>query len=259
MCLLLVAHDCCPGYRLVLAANRDEFHARPTAPAAYWDDAPHIFGGRDLEAGGTWLAADAHGRFATITNVRSGGARGGGRRSRGLIVRDFLDGDADATSFLDKLSPTAGDYDGFNVIAYDGATLGWYSNQVVRPRRLERGIYTLSNALLDTAWPKTERLREGFGAIIGARPDDIVETLLALLRDQHLPHDKALPHTGVGLAMERLLASIFIRGEHYGTRCSSVLTIDVDGHLTFHERRYDQAGAACGDTRIAFELDPTSA
>lgn len=257
MCLLLVAHDCCPGYRLVLAANRDEFHARPTAPAAVWHDQRNVVGGRDLEAGGTWLAADTEGRFATITNVRAAHGRRAARRSRGLIVSDFLSGRDSAEDFTASLADSGDDYDGFNVLTYDRRTLCWYSNQTPAPRALEPGIYTLSNALLDTVWPKTARLREGFGRMLGAQPEDIVENLLSLLRDAHLPDDDELPETGVGHAMERILASIFIRGESYGTRCSTVLLIDLDDRLTFHERRYDVDGVASGDSRIEFDLPPT--
>jgi uncharacterized protein with NRDE domain len=253
MCLLLVAHDCCPGYRLLVAANRDEFHDRPTAAADWWDDRPHVLGGRDLEAGGSWLALDRRGRFATITNVRAGRIVPG-QRSRGLIVNDFLDGEADAATFSADLARDGAAYAGFNVLAYDGAALTWYSNEAPAPRRLERGIYTLSNAQLDTAWPKTERLRAGFGDILGNVPEDIVTTLLDLLRDDIAAHDHALPDTGIGLAMERVLSSIFIRGPRYGTRCSTVILIDDRGRLTFHERRYDRDAAAAGDTRIAFEL-----
>ncbi|MCB1747485.1 MAG: NRDE family protein [Gammaproteobacteria bacterium] len=273
MCLLLVAHDCCPGYRLLVAANRDEFHDRPTAAAEWWADRPDILGGRDLEAGGTWLALDRHGRFATITNVRAGRIAPG-QRSRGLIVNDFLAGDDGADAFTATLARDGAAYAGFNVLAYDGDSLSWYSNAAGAPRTLERGIYTLSNAQLDTAWPKTERLRAGFGRMLaevshatpaasagvgadrgpGAAPDDIVATLLDLLRDDVAAHDHALPDTGIGLAMERVLSSIFIRGPHYGTRCSTVILIDEHGQLTYHERRYDRDAAIAGDTRISFEL-----
>jgi len=258
MCLLLVAHDCCPGYRLVLAANRDEFHTRPTAPAARWEDFPDIIGGRDLEAGGTWLAIDTRGRFATLTNVRSPQGPQRGRRSRGLIVSDFLRGDRTAGVYADDLASVGADYDGFNVLVYDPGALHWYSNQAHVPRVLGPGIYTLSNALLDTVWPKTERLRAGFGHLLGTQPDDIVENLLDLLRDQHLPDDGVLPETGVGLAMERILASIFIRGDAYGTRCSTVVLIDQDDRVTFHERRYRSDATVSGDTRLEFELPVTT-
>ncbi|MGE0485712.1 MAG: NRDE family protein [Gammaproteobacteria bacterium] len=258
MCLLLVAHDCCPGYRLLVAANRDEFHDRPTAAAEWWDDRPTTLGGRDLEAGGTWLALDRRGRFATITNVRAGRIVPG-QRSRGLIVNDFLDGNDAAFDFTTTLAADGDAYAGFNVLAYDGNALCWYSNASGAPRLLERGIYTLSNAQLDTAWPKTERLREGFGRILGEAPDDIVTTLLELLRDDVAAHDHALPDTGIGLAMERVLSSIFIHGSHYGTRCSTVILIDEQGRLTYHERRYDRDAATAGDTRISFELPAPAA
>ncbi len=255
MCLLLVAHDCCPGYRLVVAANRDEFHDRPTAPAAAWDDHPHIIGGRDLEAGGSWLALDHRGRFATITNVRSGHP-GPGARSRGLIVNDFLDGTTAAADYAATLAGDADAYAGFNVLLHDGRELCWYSNQSGEgPRSLARGIYTLSNALLDTAWPKSERLRAGFGEIVDAGDrDHMIAQLLTLLRDEHRPPDGALPDTGIGHAMERVLSTIFIAGSGYGTRCSTVILIDEQDRLTFHERRYDAHASVSGETRLAFEL-----
>ncbi|MEQ8231479.1 MAG: NRDE family protein [Gammaproteobacteria bacterium] len=255
MCLLLVAHDCCPGYRLVVAANRDEFHDRPTAAAAPWEDHPQIIGGRDLEAGGSWLALDRRGRFATITNVRAG-IPAGGARSRGLIVNDFLDGEAGARDYAAQLARDAAAYAGFNVLLHDGAELCWYSNAADHgPRGLARGIYTLSNALLDTAWPKTERLRAGFGSVVGATDrEEMIGHLLELLRDEARPPDGALPDTGIGHAMERVLSSIFIAGSGYGTRCSTVVLIDEQGSLTFHERRYDARARVSGDTRLAFEL-----
>ncbi len=256
MCLLLVAHDCCAGYRLVVAANRDEFHDRPTAPAARWDDHPGIIGGRDLEAGGTWLALDQRGRFATITNVRSGRALPAGARSRGLIVNDYLFADVAPDAYASALARHGNDYAGFNLLAYDNGALCWYSNQAGEPQRLDEGIYTLSNAALDTAWPKSERLRAGFAALFDAPPSAPVDALLHLLRDGQRADDDALPDTGIGHAMERVLSSIFIEGEGYGTRCSTVILIDDAGQVTFHERRYDRHGEPSGDTRIGFELPP---
>ncbi|MGR8920046.1 MAG: NRDE family protein [Gammaproteobacteria bacterium] len=259
MCLLLVAHGCCAGYRLVVAANRDEFHARPTDAAARWRDRPHVIGGRDGEAGGTWLALDEGGRFATITNVRATASPIGKPRSRGLIVTDFLDGAAAPAAFLDGLAADGTRYEGFNVLAYDGATLGWYSNQAPPPRLLEPGIYTLSNALLDTAWPKTERLREGFAHLFDSDPGHPVEALLDLLRDGMPAPEDELPDTGIGSAMERVLSSIFIEGDSYGTRCSTVILISDAGRATFHERRYAPAGEVTGESHFEFEVPPTSA
>lgn len=254
MCLLLVAHNCCAGYRLVVAANRDEFHARPTAPAAFWDDADDILGGRDLEAMGTWLACDRRGRFATITNVRSLHGPQAGRRSRGLIVTDFLHGDDRAPVFTRAMADSGEHYDGFNVLAYDGADLSWYSNQVGDATTLQEGIYTLSNAALDTAWTKSERLRAGFAATFSPPLHDPVETLLALLRDgDELANAMRAGGSGAQSAAD-LQSAIFISGEQYGTRCSTVLLIDDNNHLTFHERRYDAATRICGDTRHEFEV-----
>jgi uncharacterized protein with NRDE domain len=259
MCLLLVAHNCCAGYRLVVAANRDEFHERPTAPAARWEDLPQIAGGRDLEANGTWLAVDQRGRFATITNVRSGKPLRANARSRGLIVNDFLTGDRTPTQFSAALARYGDEYHGFNLLSYADAELVWYSNQAAAPQRLKDGIYTLSNAQLDTAWPKTERLRKGFADFIARFPAAPVEGLLEILRDGRKADHSELPDTGIGQDMERVLSSIFIEGGSYGTRCSTVILIDEAGQLTFHERRYDGSSAVSGDTRISFELAPSGA
>lgn len=257
MCLILAAHDCCPGYRLVVAANRDEFHDRAAAPATVWDDHQHIFGGRDLAASGTWLAIDRSGRFATITNVRSGRAVPPSARSRGLIVNDFLTANSSAWEFARRLAVHGNDYAGFNVLVYDNE-LCWYSNRGPGPERLAPGIYTLSNALLDTAWGKTERLRAEFGHIVAAQSTQAatVDHLLAALRDETRAADHELPQTGIGTAMERALSSVFIRGDYYGTRCSTVILINEDDRLVFHERRYDAAGNSNGDTRVEFELIP---
>ncbi len=254
MCLLIAAHRACPGYRLIVAANRDEFHGRATAAASHWQDQPAILAGRDLEGGGTWLGLHVAGRFATVTNVRSATGVRPGRRSRGLIVNDFLLADHDAGSHTRQLMPAAGDYDGFNLLAWDGAALSWLSNQASAPRTLAPGIYTLSNAMLDTPWPKTERLRRYFMEVMGRDARDPVPALLAVLRDTVQADDALLPETGIGPERERWLSSIFIEGEAYGTRCSSVLTISDAGLVTFHERRYDGNGQVSGDSRFEFVL-----
>lgn len=252
MCLLLVAHDCLPDHRLVVIANRDEFHARPTAAAAWWDEPAGVVAGRDLEGGGTWLGLHARGRFATVTNVRSGDRVRRGPRSRGLIVNDFLCGDVSARQFSKALAVHGRDYDGFNLLAHDGDELCWYSNQTDSPRVLAPGLYTLSNAALDTAWPKTERLRAGFARVLATAPADLVGALLDLLRDAEPAADADLPETGVGHELERLLSSIFIAGGHYGTRCSSVVLVGRDGAVQFHERRYAADTAVSGDSHLTF-------
>lgn len=254
MCLLLAAHRAYAGYRLIVAANRDETHARPTAAAQHWQDQPRILAGRDLEGGGTWLGLNVAGRFATITNVRSGHALRSGPRSRGLLVSDFLLAHDDAPTYAAQLMPQAHAYDGFNLLVWDGDALCWLSNQAAAPRTLNAGLYTLSNAQLDTAWPKTERLRQAFVRVMDAAADDPVPDLLEVLRDKMRADDDQLPDTGIGRERERWLSSIFIEGEGYGTRCSSVLTIRDDGHVRFHERRYGADTHISGESRYAFEL-----
>lgn len=256
MCLLLIAHDCVPGYRLVVAANRDEFHGRPATPAGHWPGHTGLIAGRDLEGGGTWLGVTRYGGFATVTNVRAGHAVPRGRRSRGLIVTDFLTGDASAAAFADALSAQAQAYDGFNLLAHDGRELYWYSNagQPSAPQRVEPGVHTLSNALLDTSWPKTERLRTAFAGVVAGVRGTLVDALLDVLRDRRHAGDDDLPDTGVARDLERMLSPIFIESPSYGTRCSTIVTIDTAGRLCFHERRFDDGGAVTGDTRYEFEL-----
>jgi len=254
MCLVLIAHRACPGYRLIVAANRDEYHGRPTAAASHWQDHGKILAGRDLEGGGTWLGLHLDGRFATVTNVRAGHAVRRGPRSRGLIVTDFLLAAEDAPSHATRLMREARDYDGFNLLAWDGDTLSWLSNQADEPRTLGPGIHTLSNAQLDTSWPKTDRLRHGFSHVMAAHGHNPVPALLDVLRDNVRAADEYLPDTGIGYERESWLSSIFIEGAGYGTRCSTVLTVSDGGHVSFHERRYDAEAAISGDSRFEFEL-----
>ena len=244
MCLLLIAHQTCPGYPLVVAANRDEFHNRPAHAADFWSDYPHILGGRDAQANGTWLAIDKQGRLATITNISRGLDVGNTPPSRGLIVSDFLNGDTAANHFVTELADVGHLYQGFNVIARDHENLCWYSNDVQRPETLQPGIYTLSNASLHTAWPKTEALREGFARAKFRDPEDAIESLLDILH----------PHDDKTVATSDLHASIFINGNQYGTRCSTVVLIDDSGSATFHERRFDSSGGITGESRFTFEL-----
>lgn len=254
MCLLIAAFNAVPGYRLIIAANRDEFHARPAAAAEWWEDAPHILGGRDLEALGTWLACDRHGRFATITNVRDPHSATSQPRSRGLIISDYLGQSVSAAKYCAALADKGHQYAGFNVLAADASSLCWYSNHDAQPQTLDAGIYTLSNASLHTPWPKTERLRAGFQKVVEQQPADLSAPLMELLGDNLRADDHDLPQTGIPLAQERALSSIFIRGEHYGTRCSTVLAVSDSGHAQFHERRYDPSGERTGETLKSFEL-----
>ncbi|TXH04807.1 MAG: NRDE family protein [Nevskiaceae bacterium] len=252
MCLIALSWRAHPRYELALAANRDEFHHRPTAPAAWWADTPEVFGGRDLSQGGGWLAASRKRRLAAVTNVRRMVPPDPQSPSRGALVADFMRSTQSAAEFARRLRGRADAYAGFNLLLYDGDTLLYATNHDgFRSERLEPGIHAVSNATLDTPWPKLLRLR-GTLQDWSARAQDDDDTLFAALADDRRADDAELPDTGVGLEMERFLSPPFIRGPHYGTRASSVIRIDGDGVLHFAERRFAANGAPGGETRESF-------
>ena len=222
MCLIGLAYEVHPRYRLMVVANRDEFRERPTAPLHRWEEHPTILAGRDLRAGGTWLGVSETGRFAAITNYRDPREPRGGP-SRGTLVGDFLAGETSAADYLAALAARGGDYSGFNLLVLDGSGLWYYGNRGPAPRRLVPGIYALSNALLDTPWPKVVRLRNGLARHLLSSPEPDGATLLGLLRDPWQPPAESLPDTGVPAEWEGLLASAFIDGRDYGTRSSTLV------------------------------------
>jgi uncharacterized protein with NRDE domain len=236
MCLILVAWQAHPAFPLVVAANRDEFHQRPSAAAGPWPEAPAVFGGRDLEAGGTWLGVREGGRFAAVTNVREPGVPQG-RLSRGALPRDYLLGAATPAAFATAIQAEA--YSGFNLLLADGGELWWCSNRGGAPRRLEPGVFGLSNHLLDTPWPKVAKAKLRFTQALPVLP--AFQPFFELLADPEPAADEDLPRTGVPLAWERLLSSVFIQGETYGTRASTVVTRDLDGVFRMEERLFGPA------------------
>jgi uncharacterized protein with NRDE domain len=243
MCLIVVAYEVHPRYRLILAANRDEFYDRPTAAAAYWEDAPHLFAGRDQVHGGTWLGVTGSGRLAALTNYREPHAQRAEAPSRGGLVSGFLKPEIGAEDYLEGLRRDAGAYNGFNLLFGDPDRLFCYSNKSGQAVRLTPGIHGLSNHLLDTPWPKVVRARASLARVV-AGGEFSREELFALLGDTTQAPDEQLPDTGVGLELERLLSSIFIESERYGTRSSSLLLVDRDGRVTFVERSFEKGGEA---------------
>jgi len=241
MCLVLWAYCRHPRYRLVLAANRDEFYARPSAPAHRWPEAPDVLAGRDLEAGGTWLGVSERGRLALVTNYREPDRRATGRRSRGWLTRDFLLGSEPPAAYLERVLAEGNAYNGFNLLVGDTETLAYGSNRSDGIRVLAPGLYGLSNHLLGTRWPKVTRGLAAFETIL---QDDSIdpEVLLALLADCTPAPDETLPRTGLDLEWERRLSAIFVATSAYGTRSSTVLLWDKDGTLTFVERTYGSGG-----------------
>lgn len=255
MCLAVIALDAHPRYRLVVAANRDEFHARPTLPAAWGTDAvfTNILAGRDLEAGGTWLGVRHDGRFALVTNVREGGRHDPAARSRGELVPRVLTAAVPPDRALRDIADTQDRYNGFNLLVGDAATAFWMSNRSADRQRFTDGIHGLSNALIDTPWPKLActiaRVREWT-----ASGDLAIAPLFAALTDRTLVPDALLPSTGIPLDRERLLSAPFIVSDGYGTRCSTVFTIDRAGHARFHERSFAANGDMTGETSEEFAV-----
>ena len=255
MSLVVLAYHCHPDYRLLLAGNRDEFHARPAAGVAWWPDLPGVLAGRDLAAGGTWLGVDRRGRLGVITNFRDPGAHRPDAPSRGALIPRFLAADAAATDFAPGLAAAAQPLSGFSLLLFDGEQLVFAANRPApRTRSLAPGIYGLSNHSLDTPWPKLERTRRRLVAAIAAgRPPP--DRLLRLLRDREPAADHALPDTGVGRERERLLSSPFIVGDGYGTRCSTVVALGRDGTLRVDECRYAPDGEPVARTTVAFRTN----
>lgn len=238
MCLLLVALDAHPDYKLIVAANRDEFYARPAAPADWWHDHPQIFAGRDLQHGGTWLGVSRGGRFAALTNFRDPRAFKANAPSRGSLPRDFLIADHSAGAHVQTLAECSSIYNDFNLVLWDGAQACFFCSRGTYSAEISRGIIAVSNHLPDTPWPKVVRSKSGLGELL-AQPGALQrEAIFALLRDRNLAPDEALPDTGVGLALERELSPIFIAREGYGTRCSTLVTVDGRGRVEFEERGF---------------------
>lgn len=242
MCLILLSYDDHPTYQLVVAANRDEFFERPTAPAKFWSDHPHVLAGRDEVAGGTWMGITRQVHWAAITNYRDPTPQVDAPRSRGHLVADYLKEPTNPADYLDRVADEASRYNGFNLLVGTPGELRYYSNRDGAVRPLAPGLYGLSNHLLDTGWPKVERGRRRLRALLQQERVE-PEALFALLHDTTQPDDERLPDTGIGLAGERVLSPMFIESEDYGTRSSTVLLLDRTGHVTFVERTFEEGEA----------------
>ncbi len=258
MCLIVLAWRSHPRYRLILAANRDEYFGRPTAPAAFWDDHLGVLAGRDLEAGGTWLGITPQGRFAALTNYRNPADKKTGAPSRGALVSDFLIGNAVPGEYLREVEKRAADYNGFSLLAGDTVSMYFFSNRGGHAARVEPGVHGLSNHLLDTPWPKVEKGKAAFSALLDKTFD--AEAALHLLDDTQRASNELLPSTGVSLELEERLSAIRIPAVGgSGTRCSTVLRFDEDGKVEFHERSYRENGSASGTVSYRFTVPPGKA
>jgi len=253
MCLLVLAWRCHPQYRAVVAANRDEFHARPAAPLAPWTDLPEVTGGRDLQAGGAWFAADSRQRFGIVTNFREFGRQRKSAPSRGGLIPAYLAGAHGPGETLRSLEVDAPGYAGFNLLLGDRDSLWYASNRADQfARELPPGIYGLSNEFLDTPWPKLVRVRERFTRLLespAARDrQDLVAQLLEMLSDREMAAPESLPAGDLPPEWARKLSAPFVLDPGYGTRCSTILTLGNEGDLVLTERRFDAEGRMSGES-----------
>ncbi|AMB84118.1 hypothetical protein AWM79_01875 [Pseudomonas agarici] len=246
MCLIVFAWR--PGHAqpLIVAANRDEFYARPSLALAQWPQAPQVHAGRDLEAGGTWLGVGVGQRFAALTNIRDP-HQPPARRSRGELVARFLMGETAAADYLAEICAQSQEYAGFNLLLGTTDQLWHFNSHEAKPRQLTEGVYGLSNAGLDTPWPKLLKARAALSQTLN---DPRPANLLALLSDPAPASLVELPDTGVGLATESLLSSVFIASPSYGTRASTALIVNADGTRHLLERSFGPYGGHLGEVEL---------
>jgi uncharacterized protein with NRDE domain len=253
MCLLVLAWRCHPRFRLVVGANRDEFHARPAAPLAPWPDIAGVVGGRDLLANGAWFAVDARRRVGVVTNFREFGRRRRSAPSRGGLIPGYLSGDSAPEEYLRALETDAPGFAGFNLLLADHRSLWYASNRADQfARELPPGIYGLSNEFLDTPWPKLVRVRARFEDLIQSTTapglDAFDSALFAVLADREAAPPDSVPPGDLSPEWARKLSAPFVLDPGFGTRCSTVLTISNAGALRIAEHRFDASGAAAGQS-----------
>jgi len=255
MCLLIFANQADPRYPLVLAANRDEFHARPTAASEFWPEHPTLLAGRDLEQGGTWMGVTREGRFAAITNYRDPARTMPAPRSRGELPLAFLLGSLEPDQYLRELLPRAAEYAGFNLLVGTATNLWYLTNSLPpesrAPQRIPPGIHGLSNARLDTPWPKVELGKRRLGALLRAGAPDH-DTLAAVVADRGLADPRSLRLQGLEDSMDQVLSAQFITAGSYGTRSSTTLWLDRDGRFQWREATFDQRGEPSGSREQDF-------
>jgi uncharacterized protein with NRDE domain len=237
MCLIVFANNVHPKYKLIFAANRDEFYDRPTEQAEFWNDHPNLLAGKDLQAGGTWLGITKEGRFTAITNYRDLKNHRNDAPSRGKLTLDFLTSSISPEDYYNNLKSTLNDFNGFNLLLGSVDELYYFSNKTSDLQKIKSGIHGISNAILDTPWPKVEKSKRQLKSTIakeGLHPWEV----LNILDDSAIAKDNELPDTGVGLELERVLSPIFIKSEKYGTRSSNVVMVDKNNNVKFVEKTY---------------------
>ncbi|MBZ0200834.1 MAG: NRDE family protein [Ignavibacteriaceae bacterium] len=253
MCLLIFSYRDHPDYKLILAANRDEFYKRPTLPAQYWGSKSAIFSGIDEEAGGTWLGVNKKGKLAALTNYRDLKNLKPNAPTRGKLVSDFLEEKIEGHLFSDNLIKTADDYNGYNLVFGDANSLLYFSNITKKVEELNTGIHSLSNHLLNSSWPKSNKINSLFNEVI-TRKKFSVESLFEILTDTEIFDENLLPDTGLPKEVERAISPIFIVAPSYGTRSSTVVLIDNNNKLFFEEHTYDEKGIVTQSSKTTFKI-----
>lgn len=255
MCLILFSYNQYDNFPLILAANRDEYFERPTQAAHFWNDNPLILAGRDLKHNGSWLGITKQGRFAAVTNFREPSEKIASATSRGILVSEFLMSGVSAKNYLEDLLDHIDEFDGFNLLVGDINALYFLSSTEKTIKNIESGVYGISNGIFDCPWPKVIQGKLRLAEMMNT-PGQVDETaFFKLLADETVPLDDDLPDTGVGLEWEQKLGSIFVKADSFGTRCSTLLSIDADKQVRFIERNFDHAGNEDGTERYSFKLD----
>jgi len=256
MCLILFSYKSHPVYPLIFAANRDEFYERPTAQASFRKEPPDMLAGRDLKEGGTWLGMTKTGRMAAITNFRDLQNLKDGAPSRGGLVSEFLRGGKNPGEYIHSIKQIPDRYNGFNLILGDRSGFFCFSNADGVFHEISPGVHGLSNHLLDTPWPKVKQGRELLGNLTSKHQNPSPDEIFHILADTSKPADRHLPDTGIGLEWERLLSSIFIQSEIYGTRSSTIIFVDRKNNITFIERSFTAGSGEYKTVEFRFRINP---
>ncbi|NMC27578.1 MAG: NRDE family protein [Syntrophomonadaceae bacterium] len=238
MCLILMALDCHPKYKLIISGNRDEFYDRPTLPAHFWAEDPNILAGMDIVKQGTWTGITTAGRFAAVTVFREPKSYPSNMPSRGLLAAQYLKSRETGEEFMSHLVNRGNLYKGFSLLAGDVDTIYYLSNRENIVRKLDKGLHGLSNNLLDVPWPKVTRGLQSLSECLAHEEVNIAD-IWNIMANRDIPEDRELPDTGIGIELERLLGSAFITGSKYGTRATTVIMVDRHNRVRFWERSFE--------------------
>lgn len=255
MCILFIAVNKHPEFPLIIAANRDEFYKRPTTSSHFWDTTPQVLAGVDEEAGGTWMGINEQGYLSALTNIRAPELQKADAISRGFLVKDYLLSMPTNHEFEEQLHTSKDNYNGYNLLYGHWKDLHVYNNFEDRSQPLTSGFYGLSNANLNSPWPKINRGVQALESYCQSHNTLVAEELFALLRDDTKAEDHLLPETGVPYEWEKHLSSIFINIPEYGTRSSTILTVSKESDVNWQERTFNQNGVLISEQHYQFQMD----